>query len=228
MALGWGLIQTMTAKEQISCGVVIVAAGRGERAGSLKDGPKQYRAIGGRPIICHTLDVFTTWAKATQIVVVIHPDDEALLDNALKLLPSERCDNSDAWWPHAAAIRAGRLRKLDRAEITHVLIQDARAALHRPCASGSHHRRLRSRCGGGPACRCCRPDTLKRGRSIGSRYGNGAARWPFWRTDAAGLPLLIHPCRPHRRPIVRPDRFHRRRGDRRMGKHAGSADSGPA
>ena len=120
------------------------------------------------------------------------------------------------------------LRKLDRAEITHVLIQDARAALHRPCASGSHHRRLRSRCGGGPACRCCRPDTLKRGRSIGSRYGNGAARWPFWRTDAAGLPLLIHPCRPHRRPIVRPDRFHRRRGDRRMGKHAGSADSGPA
>ncbi len=125
MALGWGLIQTMTAKEQISCGVVIVAAGRGERAGSLKDGPKQYRAIGGRPIICHTLDVFTTWAKATQIVVVIHPDDEALLDNALKLcLPNAAITVTHGGPTRQQSVLAG-LRKLDRAEITHVLIQDA-------------------------------------------------------------------------------------------------------
>ena len=32
---------------------VIVAAGRGERAGQA-DGPKQYRLIGGRAVIAHT------------------------------------------------------------------------------------------------------------------------------------------------------------------------------
>ncbi|TIV29929.1 MAG: bifunctional 2-C-methyl-D-erythritol 4-phosphate cytidylyltransferase/2-C-methyl-D-erythritol 2,4-cyclodiphosphate synthase, partial [Mesorhizobium sp.] len=34
-------------------GVVIVAAGRGARAGQA-DGPKQYQRIGGRAVIAHT------------------------------------------------------------------------------------------------------------------------------------------------------------------------------
>ncbi|MBN9069700.1 MAG: 2-C-methyl-D-erythritol 4-phosphate cytidylyltransferase, partial [Rhizobiales bacterium] len=37
--------------------VVLVAAGRGERAGSA-EGPKQYRPIGGRAVIARTLDIF--------------------------------------------------------------------------------------------------------------------------------------------------------------------------
>ncbi len=62
----------------MTIGVVIVAAGRGERAGSAAEGPKQYRRIGGRPVIAHTLKRFLTWQRSGPIVVVIHPDDAAL------------------------------------------------------------------------------------------------------------------------------------------------------
>jgi 2-C-methyl-D-erythritol 4-phosphate cytidylyltransferase/2-C-methyl-D-erythritol 2,4-cyclodiphosphate synthase len=57
--------------------VVIVAAGRGERAGQA-GGPKQYRPIGGRPVIWHTLAAFAGHPGVGRIVVVIHPDDEVL------------------------------------------------------------------------------------------------------------------------------------------------------
>lgn len=56
---------------------VIVAAGRGERAGA-GEGPKQYRAIGGRPVIWHTLHAFAGHPRIGDIVVAIHPDDEPL------------------------------------------------------------------------------------------------------------------------------------------------------
>ncbi|WP_337442005.1 bifunctional 2-C-methyl-D-erythritol 4-phosphate cytidylyltransferase/2-C-methyl-D-erythritol 2,4-cyclodiphosphate synthase [Ensifer adhaerens] len=74
----------MQPQEQLKCGVVIVAAGRGERAGQSAEGPKQYRTIGDRPVIAHTLDTFATWPGAGPIVVVIHPDDEALFNAARK------------------------------------------------------------------------------------------------------------------------------------------------
>ncbi|KGF67001.1 hypothetical protein LL06_24895, partial [Hoeflea sp. BAL378] len=59
-------------------GLVMVAAGRGERAGSPADSPKQYRPIGGRPVIARTLDTFLTHPGCGDIVVVIHRDDEPL------------------------------------------------------------------------------------------------------------------------------------------------------
>ena len=77
-------IQKMQREEQFSCGVVIVAAGRGERAGQSAEGPKQYRTIGDRPVIAHTLDTFATWPGKGPIVVVIHPDDEELFASARK------------------------------------------------------------------------------------------------------------------------------------------------
>lgn len=55
-------------------GVVIVAAGRGERAGQA-DGPKQYRIIGGRAVIAHTLATFLAHPRIGPIVVAIHKDD---------------------------------------------------------------------------------------------------------------------------------------------------------
>ena len=58
--------------------VVIVAAGRGERAGASVDGPKQYRPIGGRPVIAHTLEAFLAHPAIGRIVVAIHPDDGGL------------------------------------------------------------------------------------------------------------------------------------------------------
>lgn len=51
---------------------IVVAAGRGERAGSKSDGPKQYRRIGGRSVIARTLE---SLHGIDRIVVVLHPDD---------------------------------------------------------------------------------------------------------------------------------------------------------
>ncbi len=63
--------------------VVIVAAGRGERAGGA-GGPKQYREIGGRAVIARTIDAFRANAGIGRIVVAIHRDDEALFHAAVE------------------------------------------------------------------------------------------------------------------------------------------------
>lgn len=118
----------MDARHRISCGVIIVAAGRGERAGSHPDGPKQYRRIAGRPVISHTLDVFVKWAPAAPVVVVIHPDDEELLANALAQAKGECCDIHIVFGggTRQQSVLAGleALAALGR-EVGHVLIQDA-------------------------------------------------------------------------------------------------------
>ena len=58
--------------------VVIVAAGRGERAGSAVSGPKQYRLIGGEPVIRHTIRAFADHPGVGRIIVAIHADDRDL------------------------------------------------------------------------------------------------------------------------------------------------------
>ncbi len=62
--------------------VVIVAAGRGERAGQSAEGPKQYRRIGGRPIIAHTIEAFASNPRIGPIVVAIHADDGLMFADA--------------------------------------------------------------------------------------------------------------------------------------------------
>jgi 2-C-methyl-D-erythritol 4-phosphate cytidylyltransferase/2-C-methyl-D-erythritol 2,4-cyclodiphosphate synthase len=71
--------------QQLAAGkaaVVIVAAGRGERAGQTQEGPKQYRLIGGKPVMRHTLEAFLDHPAIGPVVVAIHPDDEALFREA--------------------------------------------------------------------------------------------------------------------------------------------------
>ncbi|MBB5701846.1 2-C-methyl-D-erythritol 4-phosphate cytidylyltransferase/2-C-methyl-D-erythritol 2,4-cyclodiphosphate synthase [Ochrobactrum daejeonense] len=65
-----------------SVAAVIVAAGRGERAGQSVEGPKQYRRIGGEAVLARTLRAFTACPLVDRIVVVIHPDDHALYERA--------------------------------------------------------------------------------------------------------------------------------------------------
>jgi 2-C-methyl-D-erythritol 4-phosphate cytidylyltransferase/2-C-methyl-D-erythritol 2,4-cyclodiphosphate synthase len=52
---------------------IIVAGGRGHRAGAGK--PKQYRSLGGEPLLRHTLRAFDAHAAVNAIVPVIHADD---------------------------------------------------------------------------------------------------------------------------------------------------------
>lgn len=115
----------MRSKQPISAGIIVVAAGRGERAGSSEEGPKQYRMIGGKPVIVHTLENFMTWQPATEIVVVIHPDDEALFAKAFRQVISA----TPITTVHGGATRqqsvlAG-LRHLKGKGISHALIHDA-------------------------------------------------------------------------------------------------------
>lgn len=63
---------------------LIVAAGRGARAGG--DIPKQYAALGGVPVLTHTLATFLGHEQIARVQVVIHPDDTALYDSAVKEL----------------------------------------------------------------------------------------------------------------------------------------------
>ncbi|MDI7863243.1 bifunctional 2-C-methyl-D-erythritol 4-phosphate cytidylyltransferase/2-C-methyl-D-erythritol 2,4-cyclodiphosphate synthase [Rhizobiaceae bacterium n13] len=173
----------MQSSEAPSFGIVIVAAGRGERAGAPTEGPKQYRPIGGKPVICHTLDVFSTWNRSGRIVAVIHPDDEALFRRAVEQLD----DNTKIVSVHGGRTRqqsvlAG-LRMLEMSGVSHVMIHDA----VRPFIEHALLDRIAETLADGAS--CVLPaipvaDTLKRGTAHGhvietvSREGLFAAQTP--------------------------------------------------
>ena len=59
----------------IRVAAVVVAAGRGTRSGL--DYPKQYKVMGGSPMVRASLRVFTTHPQVHVVLPVIHPDDGA-------------------------------------------------------------------------------------------------------------------------------------------------------
>ena len=61
--------------------VLVVAAGRGSRAGTGL--PKQYRVLAGRSVLARTLDAFLSRPDIRSIVTVIHPDDRNLYEAAV-------------------------------------------------------------------------------------------------------------------------------------------------
>ncbi|SFI29964.1 bifunctional 2-C-methyl-D-erythritol 4-phosphate cytidylyltransferase/2-C-methyl-D-erythritol 2,4-cyclodiphosphate synthase [Jannaschia pohangensis] len=91
---------------------LIVAAGRGQRAGG--GIPKQYRDLAGRPVLARTVEAFA--GRVGAIVVVIHPDDR---DLAMAAIPGVHLIDGGA--TRAASVRAG----LAAVETTKVLIHDA-------------------------------------------------------------------------------------------------------
>lgn len=54
--------------------MIIVAAGKGERAAGGHADPKQYRKVGGRAVLQRTIEAFLAVEAVTQIVPVIHAD----------------------------------------------------------------------------------------------------------------------------------------------------------
>jgi 2-C-methyl-D-erythritol 4-phosphate cytidylyltransferase/2-C-methyl-D-erythritol 2,4-cyclodiphosphate synthase len=60
---------------------VVVAAGRGIRAGG-GEVPKQYRCVGGIPVLTHALRALRAAPAVGAVVAVIHPDDRSLYDGA--------------------------------------------------------------------------------------------------------------------------------------------------
>ncbi len=178
-----GFMTQMHATQPLSVGIVIVAAGRGERAGSPEEGPKQYRPIGGKAVIAHTLERFVTWSHASRIVVVIHRDDETLLRSALEQvagLPEIEIAFGGA--TRQQSVLSG-LRQLAGSGVTHVMIHDA----VRPFFDHDLLDRVAAALAdGAPAVLPAMPvtDTLKRGDESGlvvdtvSRSGLHAAQTP--------------------------------------------------
>ena len=101
---------------------IIVAAGRGERAGK-EGGPKQYRQVGGKAIIARCLDVFLSHPRLTRIVVVIHPDDHDVFPAAVGDL-GDRIVAVEGGATRQESVLAG-LKALEDTEPAAVLIHDA-------------------------------------------------------------------------------------------------------
>jgi 2-C-methyl-D-erythritol 4-phosphate cytidylyltransferase / 2-C-methyl-D-erythritol 2,4-cyclodiphosphate synthase len=102
--------------------VIIVAAGRGTRAGG--ELPKQWRDVAGKPVARWTLEAF---AHLPRIVMVIHPDDRARAEALCGALPVTLVEGAT---DRAGSVRAG-LAALADVPPERVLIHD----VARPCVS---------------------------------------------------------------------------------------------
>ncbi|MFZ0100596.1 MAG: 2-C-methyl-D-erythritol 4-phosphate cytidylyltransferase, partial [Gemmobacter sp.] len=99
---------------------IIVAAGRGTRAGG--EMPKQWQLLAGRPVIQHTLEAFS----GIPCVLVVHPDDR---ERAEALLPRPRIVKGGA--TRAQSVR-NALEALSGMGVTRVLIHDGARPLVSP------------------------------------------------------------------------------------------------
>lgn len=100
--------------------VVLVAAGRGLRAGA--GGPKQYREIGGVPVIYRAMEAFSRHADVFAVQPVVNPDDSAMFTAAVAGLKHEAPTNGGA--TRQASVLAG-LEALVKHTPDIVLIHDA-------------------------------------------------------------------------------------------------------
>jgi 2-C-methyl-D-erythritol 4-phosphate cytidylyltransferase / 2-C-methyl-D-erythritol 2,4-cyclodiphosphate synthase len=118
---------------------VIVAAGRGTRAGG--DLPKQWQLLAGKAVLSRTLAAFD--GAVDRIVLVIHPDDRA---------------QAQAIAPHVQIVEGGATRDgsvrnallaLDGAGVTRVLIHDgARPLVSRALIARMIGLKIAPACGG--------------------------------------------------------------------------------
>lgn len=69
---------------------LIVAAGRGTRAARSGAGPKQYAPIGGKTILERSVRAFTGHPGIDAVKVVIHPDDVAAYEHAVRAIGSPK------------------------------------------------------------------------------------------------------------------------------------------
>ncbi len=99
---------------------IVVAAGRGSRAGA--GVPKQYRPLAGQPAIRRSLAALASHPRISHVLAVIHPDDEAAFADAaadLGILPPV----------HGGATRQDSVQRgleaLTEAQPAFVLIHDA-------------------------------------------------------------------------------------------------------
>ncbi len=113
----------------MTCAALIVAAGRGTRAGG--DRPKQWQPLAGARVIDWTLRAFQDLAEISHINIVLHPDDIE------GFIPPDNTSVTAGGATRAASVRAG-LEALAHEGCTRVLIHD----VARPCVSAALIRRV--------------------------------------------------------------------------------------
>jgi 2-C-methyl-D-erythritol 4-phosphate cytidylyltransferase/2-C-methyl-D-erythritol 2,4-cyclodiphosphate synthase len=99
---------------------ILVAAGRGLRAGA--GGPKQYREIGGQPVIFRAMQAFCRHPDVFAVQPVVNPDDTAIFDQAVARLSYQPPISGGA--TRQASVHAG-LEALAAQKPDIVLIHDA-------------------------------------------------------------------------------------------------------
>ena len=110
----------------MSIAALIVAAGRGTRAGG--NDPKQWQMLAGKRVIDHTLKAFKNHHNINIILVVLHPEDQnKLTDAAIKIALGGTTRNQSVY---------NGLRALRSAAPKQVLIHDvARPLISAKCIS---------------------------------------------------------------------------------------------
>ena len=104
----------------IRVAAVVVAAGRGTRTGL--DYPKQYKVVGGSPMVRESLRVFTSHPEVDLVLPVIHPDDAARFAAAVEGLTLAEPISGAA--TRQGSVHAG-LEALTRQAPEIVLVHDA-------------------------------------------------------------------------------------------------------
>ncbi|MER0237924.1 bifunctional 2-C-methyl-D-erythritol 4-phosphate cytidylyltransferase/2-C-methyl-D-erythritol 2,4-cyclodiphosphate synthase [Fulvimarina sp. MAC8] len=140
---------------------IIVASGRGVRAGGHPDGAKQFRRIGGKPVLERTLELFLQHPAVGSVVLVANPDDsERVAEITAKLNGVEDVRIVNGGATRQASVRAGLLA-LAESTVEKVMIHDA----VRPFASANLLTRVAEAISGGvgslPVVAVA--DTLKKG-----------------------------------------------------------------
>ncbi len=113
----------------MTCAALIVAAGRGTRAGG--DRPKQWQPLAGARVIDWTLRAFAGLPDINRIMIALHPDDMA------EFSPPDGMHVVAGGATRAASVRAG-LEALAPMGCTRVLIHD----VARPCVNAALIRRV--------------------------------------------------------------------------------------
>jgi 2-C-methyl-D-erythritol 4-phosphate cytidylyltransferase / 2-C-methyl-D-erythritol 2,4-cyclodiphosphate synthase len=161
--------------------VIIVAAGRGLRAGGEGSGvPKQYRQLGGVSVIAHSLETFTRYHGIDAVLPVIHADDRGRFETASADFKDRLMEAVPGGNSRQQSVLAG-LKALRKASPRNILIHDAA----RPFATATVAGRVITALENSPAAIPALPvaDTLKRaseGRITGTldRSGLWAAQTP--------------------------------------------------
>jgi 2-C-methyl-D-erythritol 4-phosphate cytidylyltransferase/2-C-methyl-D-erythritol 2,4-cyclodiphosphate synthase len=110
----------ITMTNQRRTAAIIVAAGRGLRAGS--GGPKQYRSIGGRTVISRAMEPFCGHPQIFAVQPVLNPDDAAMFSQAVSTMRYQSPASGGA--TRQASVYAG-LEALASQSPDIVLIHDA-------------------------------------------------------------------------------------------------------